>query len=142
MPVNVDVQIQRNASLKFPTVTICNKNMFNVTKFELLLTTPFVVQHNHHGGLNNNNTSNNVTTTTTGVKLLGRPVSSLSIGDVVGLKNMTAEAWWTSTAHDQKEMIVEVSIWWETYKRENDTSLYIHLCLLRRPNYFLIHIYT
>ena len=98
MPVNVDVQIQRNQSLKFPTVTICNKNIFNATKFELLMTTPFVV-----AGRGPN------FTVTTGEKLFGRPYNSLSIGDVVGFNNMTAEGIWSHTAHVKDEMIIEVS---------------------------------
>ncbi|CAG0900075.1 unnamed protein product [Darwinula stevensoni] len=90
--INVNVLIERNVSLKFPLISLCNKNVslfqMNTTRLKLLLTTP-----NRKG--------------MTWERKAQKPWYNAKMEELVGFKNLTARELWDFTAHDISRMTIE-----------------------------------
>ena len=85
MPVSVNVRVTMNDSLRFPTVTFCNKNLINMTKFRLL---------------NNERREH--------LNLTHRDADIVDIGELIGFRGMDVKEIWDATAHDSNKIIKEV----------------------------------
>ncbi|CAG0922975.1 unnamed protein product, partial [Notodromas monacha] len=87
-PVTVNVQIQRNHSLRFPAVTVCNKNVYNLSNLQTLLAIRDI---------------DGVTVATR----LNERNETPTLAHVVSVGNMTSDAVWTNTAHNIHLMLIE-----------------------------------
>ncbi|XP_068246367.1 acid-sensing ion channel 1B-like [Palaemon carinicauda] len=85
MPVSVNVRVTRNQTLRFPVVTFCNKNLFNITSLNEL---------RDELAEEMNETSRSV-------------IESWDIPDLVGKLGRDAEEIWTRIRHRRELMITE-----------------------------------
>nr|CAG4642364.1 EOG090X02IW [Evadne anonyx] len=83
-PVTVNVRVTMNNSLRFPALTVCNKNSFNMTQFNLFkLELAFERNLSHYH------------------------VESMGLKDLIGFRGMNAKQLWDSLAHDPNKIILE-----------------------------------
>jgi hypothetical protein len=81
-PVTVNVRVTMNDTLRFPVLTICNKNSFNMSQIRMLQA---------EAGLGRNSKS------------------EVNISQLVGVRGMDAKQLWDVIAHDPDQIIVEVN---------------------------------
>lgn len=81
-PVTVNVRVTMNDTLRFPILTVCNKNSFNMSRIRILQT-----------------------------EMTGSNVTQLqvNISHLVGLRGMDAKQLWDIIAHDPDQLIAEVT---------------------------------
>jgi hypothetical protein len=80
-PVTVNVRVTMNDTLRFPVLTICNKNSFNMSQIRMLQA---------EAGLGRNSKS------------------EVNISQLVGVRGMDAKQLWDVIAHDPDQIIAEV----------------------------------
>jgi hypothetical protein len=80
-PVTVNVRVTMNDTLRFPVLTICNKNSFNMSQIRML---------EAEAGLGRNSKS------------------EVNISQLVGVRGMDAKQLWDVIAHDPDQIIAEV----------------------------------
>lgn len=80
-PVTVNVRVTMNDTLRFPVLTVCNKNSFNMSQIRLL-------EKEMTGSVNK---------------------VEVNISQLVGLRGMDAKQLWDVMAHDPDQFIVEVT---------------------------------
>ena len=87
-PVTVNVRVTMNNSLRFPALTVCNKNSFNMTQFNLLKQElAFERNLSHH------------------------QIKSWGLRDLIGFRGMDVKQLWDSLAHNPNKIISEVFHW-------------------------------
>ncbi|XP_046456628.1 acid-sensing ion channel 4-A-like [Daphnia pulex] len=79
-PVTVNVRVTMNDTLRFPVLTICNKNSFNMSQIRML---------EAEAGLGRNSKS------------------EVNISQLVGVRGMDAKQLWDVIAHDPDQIIAE-----------------------------------
>ena len=82
-PVTVNVRVTMNDTLRFPVLTICNKNSFNMSQIRMLVA---------EAGIKRNDSGK----------------SEVNIGQLVGVRGMDAKQLWDVIAHDPDQIIAEV----------------------------------
>jgi hypothetical protein len=82
-PVTVNVRVTMNDTLRFPVLTICNKNSFNMSQIRMLAA---------EAGIKRNNSGK----------------SEVNIGQLIGVRGMDAKQLWDVIAHDPDQIIAEV----------------------------------
>lgn len=82
-PVTVNVRVTMNDTLRFPVLTICNKNSFNMSQIRML---------EAEAGIKRNNSGK----------------SEVNIGQLIGVRGMDAKQLWDVIAHDPDQIIAEV----------------------------------
>lgn len=82
-PVTVNVRVTMNDTLRFPVLTICNKNSFNMSLIRML---------EAEAGANRSS----------GAK------AEVNISQLVGVRGMDAKQLWDAIAHDPDQIIAEV----------------------------------
>ncbi|KAK2713695.1 hypothetical protein QYM36_009538, partial [Artemia franciscana] len=86
-PVDVSVRVTRNSTLRFPTITICNKNEFNMSKVMSLRKEMYNLKNE--------------------APILGIPGVDWNISELVGFKRMNAKQLWNEISHDINVMALE-----------------------------------
>nr|SVE77485.1 EOG090X02IW [Daphnia lumholtzi] len=104
-PVTVNVRVTMNDTLRFPVLTVCNKNSFNMSQIRLL-------EKEVTGSVN---------------KL------EVNISQLVGLRGMDAKQLWDLIAHDPDRFIVEfrtLNVWKRPCVNNGNYSKCIERCFV------------
>ncbi|KAK4020490.1 hypothetical protein OUZ56_002461 [Daphnia magna] len=89
-PVTVNVRVSRNETLPFPILSICNKNMFNMTAMRILKTEKA-----------------NLITRTNGTVLSQKEIDNWDVADLVGVRGYNVLELWNFISHSLERMIIE-----------------------------------
>lgn len=92
-PVTVNVRVSRNDSLHFPVLSLCNKNLFNLTAMDIL---------------KNEKAAQLLATDNTTVVSQSQ-FDKWDIPDLIGVRGYDATQVWDFIAHRMSAMIMEVS---------------------------------
>ena len=90
-PVAVNVRVSRNDSLHFPVLTLCNKNLYNMTAMNIL-------KREKAAQLIRDN-----------VPVTNKDIDNWTVRDLVGVRDLDAQSLWDFLAHDWNRMMIEVS---------------------------------
>ena len=92
-PVTVNVRVAMNESLRFPVLTLCNKNAFSVSRMRHLRGVMIAEQ------VSDGRASR-----------LHHPTLGWNVSQLVGYREMDVRQVWQSIAHDPNDMIAEVHL--------------------------------
>lgn len=93
-----------NESLRFPVLTLCNKNIFNVSRIRRLLE-----WMNEEAMAVNVTTDGNETMSSRPPPVLVQPVGrTWDVGRLVGFRGMDVQQVWDAVAHSAEEIVIEV----------------------------------
>nr|CAG4649161.1 EOG090X02IW [Scapholeberis mucronata]SVE93500.1 EOG090X02IW [Scapholeberis mucronata] len=94
-PVTVNVRVTMNDSLRFPVLTLCNKNIFNMSQIRLLKEEMLLEEL----AINSSRYDTSILS----------KAEAWNISPLIGFRGMDAKQLWDSIAHDPNQIIEEVS---------------------------------
>ncbi len=95
-----------NESLRFPVLTLCNKNMFNISRIRRLMEEMKAEETEHSDDWRNRSGTTTAAPATTKPQKAGGP--PWDVGKLIGFRGMNIQQVWDAVAHDIDKIILEV----------------------------------